>query len=174
MSSVGSRSIEGPATTPPPGLAYRPVTEADRPFLAELYASTRREELAAVPWAGEQKEAFLRSQFEAQRRHYDEHYPDCAFLVIEGPEGPIGRLYLDRWDDEIRLVDIALLPEHRGTGLGTSILERVLAEGKEARLPVRIHVERENPARRLYERLGFRPVDSNGIYTLMEWRGDAA
>lgn len=187
------------ATSPPPGLAYRPIEEADLPFLAELYASTRRDEVAQVPWSDEQKEAFLRWQFESQHQHYQTYYPDCEFLVIEaigerpgrggdegessgassGPAGgsasggprrrPIGRLYLDRWEEEIRLVDIALLPEHRGSGRGTAILERVLAEGRERRLPVSIHVEYNNPALRLYRRLGFRHVDSNGIYYLMRW-----
>ena len=150
--------------------------DEDLPFLAELYASTRREELAPVPWPEEEKERFLRFQFEAQHRHYLEHYRGCAFLVIEKEpaEGaaaavPVGRLYLDRREDELRLVDIALLPEHRGEGLGTAILRRVLAEGGERDLPVRIHVEERNPARSLYERLGFRKIDTNGVYTLMEW-----
>lgn len=187
------------ATRPPPGLAYRPIEEADLPFLAELYASTRRDEVAQVPWSDEEKEAFLRWQFESQHQHYQTYYPECEFLVIEavrenpkpgGEEGepsgtssiprtspasggtrrrPIGRLYLDRWDDEIRLVDIALLPEHRGSGLGTAILERVLAEGRQRGVAVSIHVEYNNPALSLYRRLGFRHVDSNGVYYLMRW-----
>lgn len=165
----------GLATAPPPGLVYRPMREADIAFLAELYASTRRDELAPVPWSDERKEDFLRSQFEAQHRHYQEHFPDCAFLVIvrcSGEDGggePVGRLYVDRRDDEIRLVDIALLPGHRGRGLGTAILGRVLAEGRQRGLPVRIHVEHSNRARRLYERLGFHLLDTNGVYALMEW-----
>ena len=162
---------DGPltATSPPPGLSYRPIAEADLPFLAELYASTRREEVAQVPWSDEQKEAFLRWQFESQHQHYQTYYPDCELLVIEKEREAIGRLYLDRWDDEIRLVDIALLPEHRGGGLGTAILERVLSEGRARGLPVSIHVEYNNPALRLYRRLGFRHVDSNGVYYLMRW-----
>lgn len=160
-------------TTAPPGLTLRWITEADLPFLAELYASTRREEVAQVPWSEEQKEAFLRWQFDNQHQHYQQYYPDCEFLVVErdavGRREPIGRLYVDRWKDQIRLVDVAFLPEHRGGGLGTALLRRLLDEGRERNLPVTIHVEFNNRALALYKRLGFRHVDSNGIYYLMKW-----
>lgn len=173
-------------TTAPPGVRLRPVEDRDLPFLAELYASTRREEVAQTPWSEEQKEAFLRWQFENQHWHYREYYPRCELLVIEeegepgegggaaapgaGPSAaPIGRLYVDRWQDQIRLVDISLLPEHRGRGLGTALLRELLAEGEARGLPVTIHVEFNNPALSLYRRLGFRHVDSNGIYYLMKW-----
>jgi ribosomal protein S18 acetylase RimI-like enzyme len=160
--------------SPPPELAYRLLTPEDLPFLAELYASTRREELAQAPWSPAEREAFLRWQFAAQHRHYQDHYPDCEFLVIERLGGaaartPIGRLYLDRREDELRVVDIALLPDDRGRRLGTAILERVLAEGRERGLPVCVHVESENPALRLYQRLGFRHVETHGVYQLMRW-----
>ena len=160
-------------TTAPEGLALRWVEEADLPFLAELYASTRREEVAQTPWTDEQKEAFLRWQFENQHRHYLQYYPNCELLVIEKEREPVGRLYVDRWADQIRLVDIALLPEFRGSGLGTALLERLLDEGRETGLPVTIHVEYNNPALRLYRRLGFHHVDSNGIYYLMRWEPGA-
>lgn len=156
-------------TQAPPGCTLRPEEEADFELLAELYASTRREEVAQVPWSEEEKETFLRWQFESQYRHYRQHYPDCEFLVIEREGRPIGRLYVDRRADQIRLVDIALLPEHRGAGLGTALLRTLLDEGGERGLPVSIHVEYNNPALRLYRRLGFRHVDSNGVYYLMEW-----
>lgn len=164
----GSRS-DGRALEPPPGLVYRTAQEGDRPFLADLYASTRSEELAPLPWSEAEKRAFLRSQFDAQDRHYRAHFPDCAFLVVEEEGGPaIGRLYVDRREDEVRLVDIALVPERRGRGIGSRILEGVLAEAARAGLPVRIHVERDNPARRLYARLGFRAIGENGVHLLME------
>lgn len=160
-------------TAAPCGLALRRIEEADLPFLAELYASTRREEVAQAPWSDEEKEEFLRWQFDSQHQHYQQYYPQCEFLVIErltedGRE-PIGRIYVDRWQDQIRLVDVALLPEHRGGGLGTSLLRCLLDEGRQRGLPVTIHVEYNNPALSLYKRLGFRHVDSNGIYYLMKW-----
>jgi ribosomal protein S18 acetylase RimI-like enzyme len=164
-------------TRAPRGLRLRPITDGDLPFLAELYASTRREEVAQTPWSDEEKEQFLRWQFESQHQHYQQYYPSCEFLVVErkgegeaeAPEA-VGRLYVDRWEKEIRLVDIALLPDHRGSGLGTALLRELLAEGEARGLPVSIHVEYNNPALRLYRRLGFQHVDSNGIYYLMRWQ----
>ena len=126
-----------------------------------------------MPWTQEQKEEFLRSQFERQHRHYQEHYPTCQFLVIEqqtetGAEA-IGRLYVDRWETEIRVVDIALVPDHRRRGLGTALLRGILAEAEALGLPVTVHVEGQNPAHGLYQRLGFTHVESHGIYHLMRW-----
>ena len=163
-------SSTGPIlTAAPDGVTYRRETDDDVAFLAELYASTRREEVAPVPWSDEEKEAFLRWQFEAQRAHYREHYPDCECLVVEKGGEAIGRLYVDRREEEIRLVDVALLPEHRGGGIGGAMLRELLAEGGAAGKPVSIHVEANNPAMSLYRRLGFRHVDTNGVYHLMRW-----
>jgi ribosomal protein S18 acetylase RimI-like enzyme len=86
---------------------------------------------------------------------------------------PIGRLYVDRREDEIRIIDIALFPEHRGKGIGSRIMETLLDEGKDSGKPVTIHVEKNNPALRLYRRLGFTKVEDQGVYDLMEWRHDA-
>lgn len=152
------------------GLAVRPIAEGDTEFLAELYASTRREEMAPVPWSEAEKEAFLRQQFEAQHRHYQQHYADAQFLVLERFGTGIGRLYLHLREDEVRLVDIALLPQQRGNGVGTAVLEDLLESASARGLAVRIHVEANNPAKTLYERLGFCERDHNGVYRLMEWR----
>lgn len=149
-------------------LSLRPVGPEDVEFLYQLYASTREEELSVVPWTPEQKDAFLRQQFQAQHAHWSEHYPAASFdLVLEDGE-PVGRLYVDRWPREIRVVDIALLPRHRRGGIGTALLRRVLDEGDAAGKPVSIHVEMFNPARGLYERLGFVEKDTHGVYVLME------
>jgi ribosomal protein S18 acetylase RimI-like enzyme len=160
-------------TSAPPGLVLRLATNGDLPFLAEVYATTRREELAHVPWPDEQKAAFLRWQFENQDRSYHQYYPQCEFLVIERSSGPsaeaIGRLYVDRWSDQIRLVDIALLPAYRGAGHGGALLQSILREGQASGKAVSIHVEANNRAMTLYRRLGFVPVDSNGVYLLMRW-----
>ncbi len=131
-------------------------------------ASTREDELAVVPWSESEKETFLTTQFNAQHTFYHQQFNEAEFLIIEQDNEPIGRLYLDRRDDEIRIVDIALLPSHRNRGIGTKYLETILEEGQGAGLPVRIHVERNNTALRLYERLGFQKVTENGIYFLME------
>jgi ribosomal protein S18 acetylase RimI-like enzyme len=125
--------------------------------------------MAIVPWSDDVKSAFLQMQFEAQTRHYDTSFPKAEFSIVEidGERG--GRLYLDRREDEIRIVDIALLPEFRGRGIGSELLRSVLLEAEQREMAVRIHVEHNNPALRLYERLNFSHVDSNGVYHLMEW-----
>jgi ribosomal protein S18 acetylase RimI-like enzyme len=146
----------------------RPSTLDDEQFLYRLYASTREDELAVVPWSESEKETFLTTQFNAQHTFYHQQFNEAEFLIIEQDNEPIGRLYLDRRDDEIRIVDIALLPSHRNRGIGTKYLESILEEGQGAGLPVRIHVERNNTALRLYERLGFQKVTENGVYFLME------
>lgn len=151
-------------------VTFRPIRPEDEEFLAALYASTREEELAPVPWSAEQKAAFLRMQFDAQHQHYRQHYPDARFdLVLAGGE-PIGRLYVDRWPAEIRLIDIALVPAWRNRGIGGELLRELMAEAEAAGKPLTIHVERFNPALRLYERLNFRQIEDKGVYHLMEWR----
>ena len=113
--------------------------------------------------------AFLKQQFTAQHKFYQEHYNDTDFLIIVHDGVAIGRLYIARWTDEMRIVDIALLPRYRNGGIGTAILRDILAEAATAGKPVRIHVEKFNPAMRWYERLGFRAIEDKGVYVLMEW-----
>lgn len=150
-------------------IELRPITPGDEELLYRVYASTRTEELAPVPWGEEQKEAFLRMQFSAQHRYYQAQFPRAQYSVLLLDGRPIGRLYVDRRADELRLLDIALLPEYRGAGLGGAMIRDLLAEAAGARLPVRIHVERFNRALGLYRRLGFNQVGDTGVYYLMEW-----
>lgn len=151
-------------------ITLRPITEADLPFLQRLYASTRRDELAQVNWNEVQKGDFLAQQFRAQHEHYRTNFPRARFLLVERRGDPIGRIYLDHRGDEIRLIDIAFLPEQRGHGLGTAMMDRLLAAAGRLGLPVRLHVESFNPAYRLYERLGFKWKEDRGVYQFMEWR----
>lgn len=148
-------------------LGLRPIRDEDLPFLERVYASTRQEELAPVPWSAEQKVAFLRQQFAAQHAHYTTHYPDASFDVVTVDGKPAGRLYVDRRPGELRIVDIALLPELRGAGLGTRLLRPVLDEAASRGVPVTIHVEHSNRAMGLYRRLGFAPIEDAGVYVLM-------
>lgn len=154
-------------------LSLRPIHSGDEPFLYRLYASTRADEMALVDWNDEQKGAFLRMQFDAQHKFYTGQFASARFDVIELNGSPIGRLYVDARPEEIRIIDISLLPERRGMGLGGELLRSVLQQGVEAGLPVTIHVEQFNHAMRLYQRLGFREVRMEGIYRLMEWRHEA-
>lgn len=155
------------------GLAYRTATEADLPLLALVYASTRVEEVARTGWPLETQHQFLAHQFDAQHRHYRQHYPAAEWLVIEREGAAAGRLYLEEWADQIRLIDIALLPNQRGTGAGSAILADLMDMAAAAGKPLTIHVEKNNPAMRLYKRLGFVPIDEHGVYDLMEWRPSA-
>ncbi|HEU5097753.1 MAG TPA: GNAT family N-acetyltransferase [Roseiflexaceae bacterium] len=156
------------AALAPQGIALRPIGADDMPFLYRVYAGTRAEELAQTDWSDAQKETFLRMQFEAQHHYYQEHYAGAAFQVILHDGQPIGRLYLAHWPDELRIVDITLLAEHRGRAFGSAILTAILDEGRRLGLPVRVHVERFNPALRLYTRLGFRQIADKGVYYFME------
>ena len=153
-----------------PGITLRPMTDADLPFLERLYGTTREAELARTGWTDEEKASFIRFQFEAQHAHYTKHYAAADFLVIERAGQPIGRLYLDWRKDELRIVDIALMPEARGDGLGTGLLTELQDRARERNVAVSIHVEQMNPAMTLYRRLGFQKVDEHGVYDLMEWR----
>lgn len=149
-------------------VALRAARDGDRTFLAQVYASTRAEEMSRLPWTDEQKAAFVAHQFEAQDAHYRAHYAGATFDVIEVDGEPAGRLYVHRGPSEIRIVDIALTPAYRGRGLGTALLQRLIAEAADGGRTLSIHVEMSNPARRLYERLGFRPTGEHGPYVLME------
>ena len=147
----------------------RPATEADYDFMRSLYASTREAEMTHFPFDETQKRAFLDQQFAAQFAHYGVHYPTCERNIIERDGVPVGRLWIDEWRDQIRLVDITLVPECRGAGIGSTLLRQLMDRGVAARKSVSIHVESFNPALRLYQRLGFEHVDTNGVYFLMRW-----
>ena len=146
----------------------------DHEFLFDVYASTRTEELASVDWDEAQKEAFLRQQFAAQHQWYTEQYDGASLDVVVVDGQPAGRLYVARWPDEIRIMDIALLPAYRGAGAGTSLLRDLMAEAEAAGKPLTIHVERFNPALRLYSRLGFTLTEDKGVYLLLAWRPTSA
>lgn len=155
-------------------ITLRPEEAGDEEFLNHLYATTREAEMALVPWNVAQKEDFLNMQFRAQREHYQRYYPSACFQVIEIDGTPAGRLYVDRWEGEIRVMDISLLPKYRGQGTGGQLLGEILDEGKRQGNAVTIHVEQYNPARRLYDRLGFEIVEDKGVYLLMRWTPPAA
>ena len=145
----------------------RPVLESDEGHLRRVYASTREEELALVGWDDDEREAFLRQQFAAQDAQY-RTYPNASLDVIEVRGQAAGRLYVARGPDEIRIIDIALLPPYRNRGIGTALLRELLAEAAAAGKHLTVHVEKFNPARTLYERLGFAEAADLGVYVLME------
>lgn len=155
--------------TPAEALRLRPAVAEDESFLRQVYASTRASELEQVPWSAEQKAAFCDMQFTAQDTHYRANYTAAQFLVIEREGVPAGRLYVERQEAEIHIIDIAFIPEHRGAGLGTFLLRELMEEAAAGGKKVTIYVEKFNPALRLYHRLGYQHVEEVGVYFLMEW-----
>lgn len=148
-------------------ISLRPAKEGDEGFLRQVYAESRREELDQVAWPEGARDEFLRSQFDAQAAHYVQHYPGAEFLFIEHAGQPAGRLYVRRSSQEIRIMEIGLMPAFRNKGIGTALLQSILEEGQSARKLVSIHVEKFNPALRLYERLGFHIEAEHGVYWLL-------
>jgi len=150
----------------------RPISESDDAFLLSVYASTREDELAQAEWGEGQKEMFLRWQFDMQRREYETRFPNADYRVIVLDRQPAGRIWVGADDEQIRLLDIALLPQFQNRGVGTALLERLkthaAGEGKALRHMVFVL---NNNAERFYERLGFRKIEDFGAYKHMEWRG---
>ncbi|MEE9411953.1 MAG: GNAT family N-acetyltransferase [Methylococcales bacterium] len=150
--------------------SLRAVCENDQPFLYQLYASTRESELSLTGWTDAQKHAFLQMQFKVQTSYYNEHFVAASFNLVILDDEAIGRLYVYRQRDEIKIIDIALLPNYCRRGIGGGLLRNLIAEATQKSLPLRIHVEQNNPALNLYQRLGFKQAGTNGLYYLMEVR----
>lgn len=150
-------------------VTLRPVTDQDREFLIGVYAAARDEELSQVDWADGQRDAFVRMQFDAQDSEYRRHNPNGTFDVIEVHGRPAGRLYVDRRPGDIRIVDISLLPEFRGLGVGGRLIARLQVEAAASDRIVSIHVEIHNRAAELYARMGFTVAAELGVYRRMEW-----
>lgn len=151
-------------------ISFRPIadTDEDLEFLYKMYASTRAEEMAMTTWSEQQKEEFLRMQFNLQHRQYMQNYKNATFEIILYNNKPAGRLYVDRRKDEIRIIDIALLPEYRRQGIGSKIMKDLIAEADKKSLPLSLHMEHNNAAMGLYERLGFKIKGDTGVYFFME------
>ena len=151
-----------------PTIALRPVGPEDDDLLLELYASTRAYEMALVPWTDEQRAAFINMQFTAQKTHYAQYYPTASHDVIMSDGRGVGRLYVGRLDDEIRIVDITILPAERNAGIGSYLLKQLLDEADSTGKVTRIYVETFNPSLKLFERLGFTPSQQDGVHLLLQ------
>ena len=152
-------------------ITLRPVQESDNEFLLKVYGSTREQEMAQVPWTAEQKQQFVRMQWMAQKNHYAAQHPNATHEIIAVESSDVGRLYLDRSGDNFHILDITLLPEHRNHGAGSFLLRQIMAEAKEAGKPVTIYVETFNPSLRLFQRLGFTPIQQEGFHLLLQCAG---
>ena len=149
-------------------ISFRPIVlPSDTGLLMRIYRSTREQELDKTGWNEVEKSGFIRLQFDAQHTHYQKHYPDCEYLIILEKGVPIGRLYIDTRPDCLHIIDIALLCEHRNRGLGSAIMNAIITDAERLGRKVGIYVEERNPAMRLYQRLGFRKIEHQGLYFLM-------
>lgn len=148
-------------------LNFRPIEAADHAFLQRLYASAREVEMSRSGWPAESIAEFLRQQFNLQHSYYQEHFSDGEFWLIERSGQAIGRLYLFWGETTLQIIDITLLPEYRGAGLGRSLLEDLLTRAAARGLAVGLHVEGDNPALHLYRQLGFVVVGDSGVYLQM-------
>src|SRR6266436_1227766 len=154
-------------------LTLRAVTADDEALLLFVYDSSRAEELAPVQWQEGQREAFVKWQFDLQRREYDARFPDADYYVILIDDCPAGRIWIGRDAEQIRLLDIALLPEFQNRGAGKLLLRRLIDEAQSTHKPLRHMVfVLNNDAHRFYERLGFVIIEDLGAYKHMEWKSE--
>lgn len=157
------------ASTTSGGLTLRPATAGDAPFLFRLYLETQGAELAHAPLPEAHRQALLASQFKAREQHYRERFPGAQCQIVELGGEPIGRQLVAQTDAQVLVIDIGLVPAHRGRGIGTALLRSLLAEAAGRASSVALRVRHENPARRLYERLGFAIVDQDELLVTMLW-----
>lgn len=154
----------------PSKISFRPIkkTDEDLSLLFEIYASTREEEMGLTGWSKEEIDNFLKMQFDLQHKQYMNSYKNATFEIIVYHGIPAGRLYIDRRKDDIRIIDIALLRKYRKLGIGSTIMNSLISEADEKHQKLSLHVEHNNPAMGLYEKLGFIKVDTTGVYFFME------
>jgi GNAT superfamily N-acetyltransferase len=152
-----------------PAIKLRAFTKEDYPFVRDLYASTRSEEMAVVPWTDEQRRMFVEAQFRAQLDHYQQHYPEATHDLILKNDRPVGRLYVSRSDDEVEIMDIIVAPQERNAGIGYFLLQQILAEGERDHKTVGIYVESFNPSLQFFKRLGFAEVEIDGFQVHLRW-----
>jgi len=150
-------------------IALTPVTSADQDFLLRLYQSSRGDDLRELGWSEDRIDQFLAMQHEAQRNFLAADYPNIVDQIVSLDGQPAGRLAVERRPDEIRLIDLALIPERRNHGVGTHLIQQVQEHAQSVRLPLRLQVIRFNRAVGLFERLGFTRTSETGSHFQMEW-----
>ena len=158
-----------PEMTEQPDVECVPIGDSDMPFLFQVYAATREEEMKQAGWSETEKNAFLHMQFELQHHHYTNYFKGTSFHKIIYRKRAAGRFYVYRGEREIRVVDVALLPAFQNLGIGTTLMERLMAEAEGNGVPVTLHVERWSRARRFYRRLGFEHVSESDTHIQMKW-----
>jgi ribosomal protein S18 acetylase RimI-like enzyme len=150
------------------------ISPADEDLLYRAFAATRAAEMALTGWHADQQETFLRMQYDMQRRAYRLQVPNAEYWVIRCDGTRAGRLILNRTSEDVHIVDIGLLPEFQGLGIGSALMAAILEEATQTARSVTLQVERFNPALQWYERLGFRAVGEGGpIYLDMIWKRES-
>ena len=154
-----------------PSISLRPATEADDPFLMNLYKTVRGPEFAQVPLLPEQLDSLLTSQYELRKAAYESTYPESLHSIVLSGEAPIGQFWVDRSGGQILVVDIALMPEHRSTGIGARLMQDLIAEAQKTAVPLVCSVATNNPGSlRFHQRLGFEITSQDPMYYQMEYR----
>jgi ribosomal protein S18 acetylase RimI-like enzyme len=147
----------------------RPVSmPGDMALLLAIFRSTREPELSLIGWSDEEIDAFVRLQFAAQLRDYNERYPEAEHSLVVAGARPAGRLFVARTEVAVHIVDISLLPSFRGAGLGRSLVQELFDEADARAVPVTCYVEARNEARLFWQRLGFVAQSAEGAYIALE------
>ena len=141
----------------------------DDGFAAALYSSTRGD-LRQMPADPAVIEQLIAMQQRMQSHGYRQAYPQAMYLVLQHGDTPIGRLVLDRQDQVLHLVDIAILPAAQGQGAGSAVLRGLQAQAGAQQCRIHLAVNKSNTAARaLYQRLGFRLRGENDVQEQLEW-----
>lgn len=153
---------------------FQAISEDDLPLLAQIYASSRHDQLVLASWPAEQRAQFLQQQFEYQHKHYLQAYPEANYDLIYVGEQVIGRLYVNRGTESVHIIDITLLPEFRNQGLGTEIITQLFTEvrNRASGRVLSLSVEKTNNVMSLYHRLGFKIIYDDITYVSMQWQAD--
>lgn len=152
-------------------ISLKAITNKDLPFLYGVYRSTRLDELKPANFSKKALEDFLQMQFNLQHTQYMKNYENPSFdLIIINDSTPVGRLYVNRVEAEIRIIDIALLTEYRRKGIGGKLMRNLINESEEKKISLSLHVEHNNPVLDFYKEIGFRGIEDRGVYLFMKRR----
>ena len=146
----------------------RPTGATDKAFLFRVFCSAQEGKFGSLSLPAVEKEQLLRMEFTAQLGQYHDQYPDADFNLLIVDDIPVGNFYAQYGPEEFVLIDITLLPEQRNSGVGTQLVRDLIAKANAARKPLHAHVLKANPAWRLWQRLGFRWVEDDGVYLRIE------
>ena len=151
-------------------ILLRPVTSDDREFLLGVYRSTREMELALVPWDDAMKRSFVEQQFGAQTSYYLSEHPNARHDVVELATGePVGRIYVDRSEEMISILDLTVLPEHQGRGIGSAIISWMIDEVQPSGRSIAIYIETYNHSQKFFTSRGFSVTEMVGVYNKLVW-----